>query len=88
MAEYKQIHLYPVKNILKPRGSMKKESLGLSLLERLSNIFESWTGEKYADAPNTEDLIKIMEQNLHSETEAAWQAFMEKYGIEKFDKSK
>ena len=37
-----RIHLYPCRNVLKPRGSMKKESLGLVIYERLVSTFEDW----------------------------------------------
>ena len=41
-----RIHLYPCRNVLKPRGSMKKESLGLEIYERLVSTFEDWENKK------------------------------------------
>ena len=41
-----RIHLYPCRNVLKPRGSMKKESLGLVIYDRLISTFEDWENKK------------------------------------------
>ena len=73
-----RVHLYNPKNVLMPRGSMKKESIGPDLLERLKNIFEDWTDEKYGDNPSVTDLIKYLYTNLTGEVEQAW------LGLEKY----
>jgi hypothetical protein len=70
-----RIHLYPYKNILKPRGSMKKESLGLAIHERLTNIWEHWTDPDYGDNPSEDLLMKRLRKNLLDEVEAAWSKF-------------
>ena len=67
-----RVHLYNFKEVLKPRGSMEKESLGLSIYERLTAAFEYWTDPAYGDNPEPSDLIKQLRENLASETHAAW----------------
>jgi hypothetical protein len=42
-----RIHLYSYKSVLKPRGSMKKESLGLEIYERLTSVFKDWSNPDY-----------------------------------------
>ena len=42
-----RIHLYPCRNVLKTRGSMEKESLGLVIYERLVSTFEDWSNPDY-----------------------------------------
>ena len=42
-----RIHLYPYRNVLKPRGSMEKESLGLAIYERLTGNYDDWTNPEY-----------------------------------------
>jgi len=71
-----KIHLYPYRNVLKPRGSMKKESLGLAIYERLKSTFEDWTDPDYGDNPNEEELLKQLRENLLSEVETAWDKFI------------
>ena len=71
-----RIHLYPYRNVLKPRGSMKKECLGLVIYERLTDIFDDWTNPDYGDNPAAEELLKQLRKNLLSEVEAAWDKFI------------
>lgn len=70
-----KLHLYKVENILHPRGSMKKESLGELILERLKSAYESWTDPKYGDAPTKEQLLSQLWVNLEAECNAAWASF-------------
>ncbi len=72
-----RMHLYDSKDVLMPRGSMKKESIGPYLLERLTSSFESWTDDKYGDNPTVPDLIKYLHSNFMGEVEQAWLGFME-----------
>ncbi len=71
-----RIHLDPYRNVLKPRGSMEKESLGLVMYERLTAIYEGWTNPDYGDNPSEEELLKQLRKNLLSEVEAAWEKFI------------
>jgi hypothetical protein len=67
-----RIHLYSYHNVLKPRGSMQKESLGLIIYERLTDVFDDWTNPKYGDNPSEDKLLKQLRKNLWGEVEAAW----------------
>ena len=71
-----RIHIYPFRNVLKPRGSMKKESLGLAIYERLVSTFEDWSNLEYGDNPSEEELLKQLRKNLLSEVEVAWDKFI------------
>ncbi len=73
-----QVHLYNVQNVLHPRGSMKKESIGSTISDNLVYAFESWTDPKYGDKPNVTDLINHLHNNLVNETNNAWINFAEK----------
>jgi len=72
-----RMHLYNPINVLMPRGSMKKESIGPYLLERLKNNYEDWTDEKYGDNPSVPDLINYLYTNLMGEVEQAWLGLVE-----------
>jgi len=72
----RRIHLYNVENVLMPRGSMQKESIGPYLLEKLIDIYESWTDEEFGDNPSEEILIKLMKDNLREETKLAWEGLI------------
>ena len=71
-----QLHLYPARNVLKPRGSMAKESIGIAIYERLQGAYESWTKPGYGDNPDKATLLRLLEKNLWSETEVAWKRFL------------
>jgi len=71
-----RIHLYNINDVLRPRGSMKKESLGETILERLQSVYESWTNPEFGDNPDIDDLYKAMEKNLHEEVDGAWKEFI------------
>jgi len=72
-----RVHLYNSKNVLMPRGSMQKESIGPYILERLKDGFESWTDDDYGDNPSIPDLIGFLYSNLMGEVENAWLLFIE-----------
>ncbi len=71
-----RVHFYNPKNVLMPRGSMEKESIGPYIQERLKSSFEDWTNPKYGDNPLVSDLITFMYTNLMGEVEQAWIAFI------------
>ncbi len=71
-----RIHLYSYRNVLKPRGSMKKESLGLEIYDRLKSTFEDWSNPDYGDNPEPDELLKQLRKNLLSEVENAWEKFI------------
>ena len=71
-----RIHLYSYHNVLKPRGSMKKESLGNSIYERLTDTYEDWTNPDHGDNPREDELVKQLRKNLLSEVETAWDKFI------------
>ena len=56
--------------------SMKKESLGLAIYERLTSNFEDWSNQKYGDNPRPDELLQQLRKNLMSEVEAAWEKFI------------
>jgi hypothetical protein len=56
-----RVHLYNYKNVLRPRGSMKKESLGDYILERLLSYYEDWTDKKYGDNPKETSLLQFLQ---------------------------
>lgn len=73
-----QVHLYDSSNVLRARGHMGKESVGMYLLERLSACYESWTDEKYKDNPDKTDLIKLLQNNLQEEVHGAFREFLKR----------
>ena len=68
-------HLMSPEEIFKPRGSMKKNSMGEYLFERLVSAFEEWTDPKYGDNPPVDELIQIICDNLRDECSAALEGF-------------
>ena len=78
-----KIHLYDVKNVLMPRGSMKKESIAIYLLEQLKSYYESWTNSDYNDNPTIDDLIKFLHKNLTGEVEKVWLSFLSDISVDK-----
>ena len=73
-----QIHLYDVQNVLRPRGHMLKESIGVYLLERLQSAYESWTDPKYGDNPSEVELMEILHRNMMEEVNGAYAEFIKK----------
>ena len=76
-----KIHIYNIDKILKPRGTMEKESLGLYIKERLSDAYESWTDPEYGDNPGEELLLKTLKNNMMDEILHAWDSFVKKHNI-------
>ena len=73
----KQVHLFNSENMLMPRGSMEKESIGLHILDRLKSSYEYWTDPEYADNPDKATVLEILYRNLMNEACNAWEAFVE-----------
>lgn len=71
-----RVHLYPYQNVLRPRGSTEKESLGLDIYKRLLSTYEHWTDPKYGDNPKRAELVKQLKTNLNDEVQAAWNQFV------------
>ncbi len=71
-----QLHLYKHKNVLRPRGHMQKESIAEYLLQKLLDVYESWTDKRYGDNPDPATLIKLLQDNMKEETDGAWREFI------------
>ena len=72
----KRVHLYNWENVLMPRGSMQKESIGPYLLDRLKDGYESWTDPVFGDNPEEEELTQKLYLNMIQETTEAWMQFI------------
>jgi len=72
------IHMYDYKNVLRPRGHMKKESVAEYILDRLMACYESWTDGKYGDNPEVTELLSFLQKNLKEETDGAWREFIKR----------
>jgi len=70
-----QVHMYDFSDVFRPRGHMKKESVGQYLLEKLESAYESWTNPKYGDNPDSTELLNTLHENLKEEMEGAWKKF-------------
>ena len=71
-----QIHLYNVYDVLRPRGHMKKESIGVSVKEDLESAFNSWTDNKYSDRVDPKLCLDILLKNLEEEINGAFHSFV------------
>jgi hypothetical protein len=71
-----RVHLYDWHNVMMPRGSRKKESIYVYLLEHLLSSFEDWTEPIYGDNPDVIDLTNQMYNNMLNETTNAWEDFL------------
>lgn len=76
LMKIERFHLYSVEDVLRPRGSMQKESLSLDIYRRLILIFESWSNGGYADALPFKELKDRILANLREEVDAAIEAFV------------
>ena len=77
-----QVHLYDSSNVLRPRGHMEKESIGVNVLEKLLDYYESWTDKKYGDSLDPSPLIALLQTNLKEETEGAFREFLKRINKE------
>lgn len=72
----KKIHLTGIENTLRPRGPLQKESIGLTILERLVSNYEFWSDPSYSDNPGIKEFLYYLKNNLDSEVSAAWSEFL------------
>lgn len=77
-----RLHLYRFEDVLRPRGTMKKESLGAYILERLEGAFEQWSNGEYGDNPEVTMLFQHLHKNLMEEVQNAWREFENRRCIE------
>lgn len=77
-----QVHLYEFSDVLRPRGHMEKESIGLDILTHLLAYYESWTDKKYGDNPDKSTLIKLLRDNLKEEAEGAFREFLKRINLD------
>jgi len=73
----KRIHLYDSTDILRPRGSLKKESLSLKIYELLKSYYEEWSNSKYSDSLPKVSLLSRLEINLNEEIQIGLKKFKE-----------
>ena len=79
-----RVHLYNVENVLRPRGHMKKESIGLYIKEKLHDAYESWSDPECGDSIDPEKLMELLHKNLTEEVNGAFRDFIaERCGNEK-----
>lgn len=71
LRDAKRIHLTNVSDILRPRGTLKKDSLSLYLFEKLISEYEYWTDPEYSDNPPVGKLIELLLKNLSDEVSFA-----------------
>ena len=71
-----QLHLYNVQDILRPRGHMKKESIGILVKESLESAFNSWTDKQYSDRVHPLFCLSILLKNLEEEINGAFDSFV------------
>ena len=73
-----KVHLYDVKNVLRPRGHMEKESIAEYIIDKLSGSFESWTDKECGDNPEVDELLHLLKKNLKEEVDGAWEEFLKR----------
>lgn len=71
-----KIHLYNFDNILRPRGSMEKESIGISLYEKFMVEYEHWTNPEYGDKRSPQEVVQKIRENVVEELEQAFIKFV------------
>jgi|WetSurSiteA1Bulk_404760.scaffolds.fasta_scaffold01237_4 hypothetical protein len=79
LAELKKIRLGSVETILKPRGSMEKESIGLTIFERLEAAIDWWTRRDYEETPSLFEVLATAKKNLDLEVEGAWNKILSQF---------
>ena len=66
-----RIHLYPLANVLRPRGRFQKESLSSELRDKFRSEFDHWTDPKYGDSRPPQEVFDQIMANARNELEAA-----------------
>ncbi len=61
------VHFGSIDSVLRPRGSMEKESLSESLFEWMVSNFQMWTDPKYADSLEPSDTCATIAHNANEE---------------------
>lgn len=75
---FRQVHAFTSPtDVLKPRGSMQKNSIGDYMFQRLINSWEQWTDPKYSDNPPVDKLMETICTNFRDECTAALEKFFE-----------
>ena len=75
ISDERKIHLYNFCNLLRPRGSMEKESLSLYLKEKLHSVFHDWTDPRHIDSQDSYVVENKLIENLREEVELAIREF-------------
>jgi len=70
------IHMYEFRDVLRPRGHMEKESIGVYMLDKLLSTYKSWTNPKYGDNPDEAILLKLLQINMKEEMDGAFREFI------------
>ena len=76
----RRCHMYNARDMLRPRGTMQKESLGAYVRDRLHDTFESWTDPKYGDRVEPGLTLCVLHQNMMEEVNAAFNQFANEAG--------
>jgi hypothetical protein len=72
-----RIHLYPLKNLLNPRGgNCTKESLAADIFEKLIATWQHWQDPVYGDNPEPEALFMKLRNAFADECQKAWNQFV------------
>jgi len=71
----RRVHLYRVENVLRPRGPLRKESLSLTVLEKMVSAFQEWTDPEYGDSLEPSEAMDRIVENAREEVETAVQQF-------------
>ena len=72
-----RIHLYDVKEVLRPRGTLEKESLSLTVAEFLESALRDVTNPEYGDSMPIDEAVRYIMFNMGGEVAAAVRRFSE-----------
>jgi hypothetical protein len=73
-----RIHIGSFRTALNPRkGPCEKESLGLTIFERLMGAYEHWQNPDYSDNPAPDDLKAALLAAAQAELDDAMSLFIE-----------
>ena len=73
-----RVHFGTPETALIPRGSMAKNSLGETIVEKLLSSWDHWTDKKYGDNPHHDDLLNMLIEQAHAEFDAAIEVLRKK----------
>lgn len=83
-----RVHLYNFSNILRPRGTLQKESLSLNIYEKLTSSFKEWTDKDHGDSRLPEEVIEKLKQNLKEEVDNAFDKFLNEFTRQNLEETK